>query len=207
MKKDFIPLRNSHLDAWEETFLNALTGYSAQLGIPAPQVADITALIDAHRTSFTDALEAKTTAKGKVALMQSDKVQTVRAIRRLTRQIKASPAYTGPMGEAMGIVGPEHAPSGKPPRLKVKLVGGHPIVSYRKGGSHGIYLYSRRGNEPGFTLLAVDTRSPYADLRPNLDPSVPEERTYMAYYMHHDEQVGKAGQQTDILVKADGASA
>ncbi|MBL7129022.1 MAG: hypothetical protein ISS16_08560 [Ignavibacteria bacterium] len=59
-----------------------------------------------------------------------------------------------------------------------------------------IAVHSKRGSEVSFSFFDKDVDSPLIDDRPKLDPSKPEERSYYAYYIEHDDEVG---QQSDIV--------
>jgi hypothetical protein len=200
MKKDFIPVKISKIDYWEKHFSDQLVSLAPTLNIDPTQVTSITQEIDDHRTAYSEADLAKKAAKAKVAQMQRLKTQTLRSIRKLVRQIKASPAYTESIGKSMGIIGPEDSKELTEPTLRVRSIGGRAVISYKKYRSDGIYLYSRRGHETALVLLAADNRSPYVDTRPNLNPSEPEQREYAAYYMLNDEPVGKMGSIHLLLV-------
>ena len=110
--------------------------------------------------------------------------------RALVRQIKANSNYTEAMGEDLGIIAPEDTTTLGAPELKIEMKGGNPVISFVKSKSDGIRLYGKRGTETTFAFLAVDTRSPYTDSRPNETPGTPEPREYYAYYIQRDEQVG-----------------
>lgn len=116
--------------------------------------------------------------------------------RALAAQLKAHAAYTTPIGEDLGIVADEDTTVLTAPELSVEMEGGNPVIKFVKSISDGIRLYSRRGSETAFTFLAVDTRSPYVDNRPNQNPGTPETREYYAYYIVADEQVGS---QSDVI--------
>jgi len=120
--------------------------------------------------------------------------------RALARRIKASPGYTTGIGEDLGIHGEEDTTEPTSPVLTVKVDGGHPVISFKKGKSDGIRLYSRRSGETGFVFLAVDTRSPYVDNRPNQTEGVPEKREYYAYFISGDEAVGTKSATIEITV-------
>ncbi|MCF8459451.1 MAG: hypothetical protein K9G46_01905 [Flavobacteriales bacterium] len=200
MKSDFIPIKLVDIDAWEGRFLTALNQQAASLGITPQQLIDITQKITNHREAYVAAEEAKKVAKSKVAHMQALKVDTIRSIRKMVRQIKSSPTYASANAHSLGVIGPEDSKELTSPKLKARSVGGRAVISYRKYRSHGIYLYGKRGNETSLTLLAVDTRSPYVDTRPNLDPNAPEQREYAARYMLNDEPVGQMGNIHLLLV-------
>lgn len=120
--------------------------------------------------------------------------------RTLVGQIKASPAYTVSMGEDLGIVADESSVELTKPELTVKMEGGLPVIGFKKSKSDGIKLYSKRGSETTFSFLAVDTRSPYVDNRPNETPGTPETRAYYAYFIVNDEQVGDQSAEISLKV-------
>lgn len=120
--------------------------------------------------------------------------------RSLAAQIKANPAYTNAMGEDLGIVADQDTTVLTAPQLKVEMKGGSPVISFKKSISDGIRLYSQRGTEKSFSFLAVDTRSPYVDTRPNETPDTPETRQYYAYYIKADEQVGSQSDKVSVSV-------
>ena len=57
-------------------------------------------------------------------------------------------------------------------------------------GHDQIEIQSQRGAEPGFSLLAYDTNSPYLDARAPLVAGQPEVRQYKARYRDNDLPVG-----------------
>jgi len=120
--------------------------------------------------------------------------------RALVGQIKASPAYTQAMGEDLGIVADSSSTALTKPVLTVKMVGAEAVIGFKKLSSDGIKLYSKRGAESDFSFLAVDTRSPYVDNRPNLVPGTTEKRTYQAYFIVNDAQVAGVSDAISVNV-------
>ncbi|MCF8257814.1 MAG: hypothetical protein K9J06_09680 [Flavobacteriales bacterium] len=120
--------------------------------------------------------------------------------RELVRRIKANAAYTVGMGEDLGIEADDSMPVITAPELKLKMEGGDIVISFKKGAAQGVKLYSKRGSETTFTFLAVDTRSPYVDNRPNLVEGVTEKREYYAFYLVDDAQVGDQSPTVSITV-------
>lgn len=200
MKRDFIPQSRAKIDSWEQNFIKGITAYAAQLGFDAAQLTAITDQVNTHREAYREAQLIKSTAKSKIKAMQEEQLRTVQAIRKVVRQAKASPGYTETMGRSMGIIGPEDETELTRPVLKVKLDAQLPVIRFRKGQRHGVIIYSRRGDEKELTLLAIATRSPYVDRRPNLDPTMPEERHYAALYMHHDHPTGEMSAMASITL-------
>ncbi len=116
--------------------------------------------------------------------------------RAIVAQIKTNPAYTKAMGEDLQIIAAVSTSTLEQPELSVKVDGGNAIITFKKGKSNGVKIYGKRGTETAFSFLAIDTRSPYVDNRPNETPGSPETRQYYAYFIINDEQVGG---QSDVI--------
>lgn len=216
MKKDYLARTDGDFDTWEEEFLTQLAIVAAVVGITPPQVTDLTTIIGDHRTLFATAVTKKNEAHAATNAARNKRKAVSAAVRPLVRQIKASPGYTTEIGENLDIIGEEEIIDWNTakPELKVKLDGGTIVLSFKKGQSDGIKLYSKQGNQTDFTFLATDTESPYVDNRPKLssvsiptpgEPStavenVPETREYEAYYMLGDEQVGQLSDTIKITL-------
>lgn len=198
-KKDFVKERDADFDEQEENFITKLPAHAATLGIEPAEVADTVNIITAHRTSFTDSISAKASAKAAVALNHQRKKAAVDEFRRMAKKIKSSLNYTEEIGDDLGIIGPEIVmpdQSEMKPTLKAKLSGQNVIIDFEKQRMEGVKIYSRRGLEAGFSYLATDTYSPYTDSRPKLAENSPEERQYYAFYFSDDYDIG---QQSDII--------
>jgi hypothetical protein len=120
--------------------------------------------------------------------------------RLLTKRIKGSPNYTKGIGEDLGIEVAQSTTEATTTELKVKLDGGHPVISFTKSKADGIRLYSKQGSETAFSFLAIDTRSPYVDNRPNLVPGTPEKREYYAFLYDDDAVIGVQSDTISITV-------
>lgn len=119
--------------------------------------------------------------------------------RRIARQIKSSKTYTTAIGEDLGIIGSDVAEKDTAvmkPSLTAKVNGHEVKLKFRKEGTDGIKLYSRRGNETEFTFLALNTASPFTDSRDKLDSAKPEQREYYCYFFDTDTEIGV---QSDVL--------
>lgn len=58
-----------------------------------------------------------------------------------------------------------------------------------------------RGDETAPTFLARDTSSPYVDNRPLLVANQPETRTYTAFYVLHDEEIGLVSDAVSVVCR------
>ncbi len=107
-------------------------------------------------------------------------------------QIKKNALFTEAYGISLGIIGADvitHFATAQP-GLSLSLEGGHVHIKYAFQHTDGLYLFSMRGTETEFTLLATITKNTYNDTRPNLVVGVPEKRQYRAFYMVADVMVG-----------------
>ena len=82
------------------------------------------------------------------------------------------------------------------PTLKAEVSGGVVDIKWDKQGMEAIAAYCKRGSEVSFSFFEKDVESPLKDDRPKLESDSPEERSYYAYYVDDDENVG---QQSDIV--------
>lgn len=199
-RKDFVPQK----DADYATFLDNLKTQSALTGTTYGLVAaDVTA-IAADNTDFHAKLTAVNStalaAKNAVTAKNLSRVLSEARARALIRRIKASAAYTPAVGDTYGINGPEDSldlHASQPKLTGEALVNGHAQIKFTNPKLQGVFIYSKRGTETQFTLLALDTESPYVDNRNLLVAGQPEQRYYQAVYMDNGVEVGS---WSEILV-------
>ena len=199
MKTDFIPVGNGDMDSFEENLISKITIHAPALGLNPDEVTESINIISGHRTAFAKMNSKRSESKSATEDNYNSLTRAVNEIRRLAKQIKSSKSYTTGIGDDLGIIGSDIA--GKysvimKPSLKANMNGQEVVIKFRKEGTDGIKLYSRRGAETEFTFLAVDTASPYNDTRDKLDPTKPEQREYYAYFFETDSDIG---QQSDVL--------
>ena len=196
---DYLPHQDGALNSFEDTFKLQLPVIAAKLGIPAEEANAVINVITDHQSAFADMNVKKKASNSAVEKNASAKAAAVSEIRRISQRVKSTSGYTDEIGKELGIVGSEDTGvdfTSIKPTLKFSIVGGSVVLSFNKQHTDGVKIYSKRSGETGFTFLAVDTASPYEDNRPKVNPALPEERQYYAYYFYNDQQVG---QQSDIL--------
>jgi len=199
MKNDFIPIGNGDIDSFEENLIRKLTIHAPVLGLNPDEVTESINIINEHRAAFANMNSKKNESKSATEDNYNSLSKAVNEVRRLAKQIKSSKTYTTGIGDDLGIIGPDIASKETvvmKPSLKANINGHEVVIKFRKDGTDGIKLYSKRGAETEFTFLAVDTASPYNDTREKLEASKPEQREYYAYYFVSDSDVG---QQSDVL--------
>lgn len=199
MKTDFIPLGNGDLDSFEANLLQKIAIHAPTLGLNTAEVSDITQIINEHRTAFAKMNSKKAESKAATEDNNNSRNRCINEIRRIAKQIKSAKTYTSGIGDDLGIIGADlqsKDPVIMKPVLKANMNGQEVVIKFRKEGTDGIKLYSKRGAETEFSFLAVDTASPYNDNRDKLDPAKPEQREYYAYFFETDSDIG---QQSDVL--------
>lgn len=194
MKDDFIPRRDGDLNSFEENFRDKLAIHAATLELTAAEATSTKNIIDSHRNAFSRMNSKKSESKAATEENTNRKEEAVAEMRRMAKKIKASKNYTTAIGDDLGIIGTMlelRNVSELKPELKAKKNGSEVIVQFRKNGTDGVKIYSRRGTETEFTFLALDTSTPYNDSREKLDPGKPEQREYYAIYFEEDKDVGE----------------
>ena len=197
--KDFVKTRDGDLDGQEENFVDKLPVIAPTIGIDAAEVTSVVTILGDHRTTFSAMLSKKAESKAAVADNKLKKNLAIDEFRRIAKKIKASTGYTEAIGDELGIIGPEvETPplEEMKPNLKAEVSGGVIEIKWDKQGMEAIAAYSKRGSEVSFSFFDKDVESPLIDDRPKLNPDEPEERSYYAYYLDDNENVG---QQSDII--------
>lgn len=203
MRTDFIPTRDGDLDAHEDNFKAKLTLYAASLGLDPTEVTESIAVIDSHRSSYSAMNSRRAISKSASEENRLKKRLAINELRRLAKKIKTSKSYSTPIGEDLQIIGP-----GIPvqnyqdlkPVIKSIVNGQNVILQFKKDGTDGIKIYSRRGTETEFTYLSLDTSSPYNDNRPKLDSGKPEQREYYANFFLEDKEVGHRSDVIKVVI-------
>ena len=198
-KDDFVESRDGDLDGQEEVFITNLPIHAPTVGIDPLEVTSVVTILGDHRTTFAEMLSKKAASKAAVADNNLKKKLAIDEFRRIAKKIKASTGYTEAIGDDLRIIGSEVVMpplEEMKPTLKAEVSGGEVEIKWDKQGMEAIAAYSKRGSEVSFSFFDKDVESPLKDDRPKLDPSLPEERSYYAYYLDDNENVG---QQSDIV--------
>jgi len=86
------------------------------------------------------------------------------------------------------------------PRLFIQKDDKGVIIKLEKNASSSVKLFSKRGSEDSFTLLAEVSDSQYLDTRENVF-NAPELREYMAYHVKNNTQLGPTSDIVLIIKK------
>lgn len=192
-QSDFIPPADPAYLIWHDQFKTFVTANIALFGLVAADATQVnTDNADIH-AKVTAVTNTSAIAKQAVADKNTSRTNTEKHARALGKRIKAHPAYTTALGDLGGLEGPEDTTNlaTSTPTLKgAAKPGGIAELDFSKSISDGVRIYSKRGTEAVFTLLAFDSSSPYVDNRPLLVPGTPELREYKCIYVKNDAEIG-----------------
>jgi len=202
MQKDWFPGRQPDLVGWYENFQAQAPAIAKALKLdPAAAQAGAAAWLAAYAAAET----ARTAALAATKTLQAQDGLSEEAARAFIKQLKATPGVTAAQIELLQASGPDTAPTARvaaqAPVLELSQEGGHVEVKFKKLGHQGILLYGQRGPETEWTLLGLDTFSPYLDNRPNLTPDQAETRRYRAYFCERDQPVGDMSAEVAVAVR------
>jgi len=202
-KKDFFPRKLAEVIVFLTNWLSKYPTIAAALGIDALEITNNTTVvqaeIDAHANLTTKKAESKAAVEAHLAQLKTTRDE----IRRAAGELKKRPDYTEAEGDELMIIGPEEEEidyENAKPELEGKLVGGLPVIGFPLEVYEGIRLESMRGAEEDYSFLANDTHPPYHDTRPKLDPTKPEERKFVAWYIYGDEIIGQQSDELTVVV-------
>jgi hypothetical protein len=193
-RKDFIPDGDNDFLAWHDNFKTQAVATGVANGLSA---ADVTA-ITAHNTDLHAKFPANVTAKAAAKTAADNKnisrLTADKFARLCAGRMKKANTYSPSIGDTYGINGPEDTTdmsTAAPVLTGTALPGAQGKIDFGpKLKSDGCAIYGKRGTEPGFTLLALDTQTPYIDNRPLLVTNTPELREYKARYFKNGEELG-----------------
>ena len=120
----------------------------------------------------------------------------------LVTRIKQSGAYTGAMGQDLGVIAPVHVidPNTMMPNLSIRLESGFPLLKWKKGDSDSINIYVDRRDGNGFVLLAHTVKNSFIDTQALPPNTFTVSWDYKGRYLIGDDEVGQFSQVLSINV-------
>lgn len=221
-KADFIPRDDEGKAALFERFRDTIPTYATTLGLSAGDVSaqaedatwfryalNYTLIIRDRAQQWTDYKNTLLNGTGPAdyppyttAPSTEPPAVTLGVLtrfRELARRIKAAPAYTEGIGEALGIVGPDSAGpdlSTITPQISLRTIGGQVEVIWNKQGMEAVEIQKDEGS--GWHFLATDTRPNFIDT--TAFPSPAAMWKYRAIYTQDSQRVGQWSNVAEITV-------
>jgi hypothetical protein len=192
MGANFIPPAQGDYRAWLLNLKTELTTLGTTFGATTAEVTAVTAaataqlaLIDGYETKKSDAA---------FALQARDDGRTATDI-ILREQIgdwKRLGGFTPAIADQLRAVGTTTTfdPSTYKPTFKIRLDAGNIRLDWTKKGVTAVHIYARLRGQPGWTLIGMDTSSPYIDGRELAVATVPETREYKLRGVLNDVEIG-----------------
>lgn len=200
---DYIPKTDDALIPWSGNFKSKYASYAGLFGIDAATVTLVGDKCDKLTTSILAVDDIQNQAKKLVQAKEDLKAEVIGDLRAEINRIKANANFTTAIGHDLDIIAIDALIdwSTAKPQLSITTSGGQVTISFKKGKSNGIKIYSKRGSEANASFLAIDTHSPYLDARPNAAEGLPETRQYFAYFIDsEDAQVGLVSDTASVMV-------
>ena len=145
--KDYLPTKDTDLQAWTQNFLAVANANLAPLGLVAGDVTPVST----DKTSFDTAITNNNTkqAEAKAATQQKNTVKTNMStkIRVLVRKIQANPAVLPQLKAQLGINNGDTVPTPLLPQQPIELVANPSASGVNK------LQWNRNGNPFGTTFI------------------------------------------------------
>ncbi len=198
MANDFIPDSFANRLQWLKDLKQEVADNATTLSLNAAAVTAFNALIDPLIAAYQAVIDAQTvldTASGDAHQLFHD---SNTPLRDFIHQIKANPAFTTGLGNAMRIFTSAYTPPPNTikPVIKVEPMRGHVRITGTKNYAERVNIYLRRNNAAWLLVAPARKTFPYDDQTPLLVPGAPEDREYMARGIIGDTEVG---QDSDIV--------
>ena len=203
MKSNFIPRRDGDLYTLEGNFSRKIVIHGPALGLDADEIAESVAILERHMNAYSGMNSKKAESKSATELNLQESRNAKNELRRIAKKIKACKKYTPAIGDDLSIIGPdvpEQALATMKPSLSAVYNGNELVIKFRKNGTSGVNIYSRRGSETDYAFLGFDASSPYIDARVKLDTSRPEAREYYAMFIDGDKEIGQPSNTLKVIV-------
>ncbi|WP_295448436.1 hypothetical protein [uncultured Thiodictyon sp.] len=201
-KTSYLPPTDGDLLRWFKHFTDQLPAVKTALGLSDEELAKVGAVNQKLDDKFAGADHAAALAKQATTDKTAAREEALTLVRPLVQRIKATPGYNPSIGTLLGIEGAERKvdPTTLKPVLTVLDLGtGKTQLSFRKGPSTGVKIFSKRETETEFTCLDRCSVSPYIDSRPLLVAGKAEIRKYKVIYLHGDAEIGQFSDQVNTI--------
>lgn len=203
MKIDFIPKRDGDLNSLEKNFVKKIALHGPVLELSDDEIAESIAIIEKHMQVYDELIYKKAATRSATEINRAERKSALIEMRRMARKIKGCKKYNAGIGDDLAIIGPdiqEKVLAEMKPVLSAVYNGNELVMKFRKRGTSGVNIYSRRGTETEYTYLGFHASSPYNDARAKLESSRPEAREYYAKFVDGDKEIGQMSDIFKVIV-------
>lgn len=194
VRNRYMPRADADLLVWLDNFSKQLATHGAAVGLDAAGIKGLQEQCTAISTAVGEDERAYAGWRAAVAHSAAVKDGGLQAVAAAVAHLDTHPRCTDAIRAALGITGPQT--QAQPAALSEHKVPftleglpGRVVVKWRKGGLDGVNVYGQRGSETEWVLLGRDTRPPYDDLRPAVQPGASEVRRYRLVGVIDDREV------------------
>ncbi len=176
---DFMPTNDSQLVNWLNAFLAVVNANLVALGLVAGDVTPISTAITAFSNSVTDQIAKRNAFDAAVAAKNLARAALMLLLRPFIRRINNHPGMTDTLRQSMGLPTPDRTPTRRGvgpeiPGVHLEIRPGQVVVHFGTNPDNealngkpfwalGVNIYRQLAGETAFSLIAMDTASPYVD--------------------------------------------
>ena len=192
MGTDYIPKNRDEYRAWLLNLKTQIPTVGAALGLEAGAITAVQATCTAHITRIDARATAEAEYQAKENAEAEGRATTNAALREEIGDWKRLAGWSDENAAILQVQSTttDIDPATFKPEFKVRIVGGEIRLDWKKKGVDSMRIYGRLRGQSTWTLLGVDTSSPYIDGRPLAQAGVAETREYMLRGAINDEAIG-----------------
>jgi hypothetical protein len=201
---DYFPKKDLELSTWCKSYRQLLPQYATQLGLTPEEINEQQQWCDEIVQKIREADDAKSLAKAATAAKDKTRNQNIAKLRNSIRRIKIAAGYSSPVGTQLNIIGGKKysvTESDFSPTFKLKVMGNHVRLDYKKRGISGIEVFREIPGHEKWRSIGSDNHSPFIDSQPEKIPGVPELRRYKIIALINDNRFGQFSNEQEVAVK------
>lgn len=209
---DFLPRTPAELKTWADNFVNVTSGAPAYFGILAADVTAVATAAGVLGNKMVDKTNKETFFRAAVGGVNTADADLRTLIRGLVKHVQITSTVTDADRLHLMITVPDtvpthHAPGTEVPTLEINVINNVVVIHFgtnaaNENSNHfptwaiGCNIYRRLHTETAFTLVNLDTASPYED---NVTWTAQEVQYEVAYRGRRATEVGVISQPVTVV--------
>ncbi len=188
----FIPRKRSDRRAWLVNLKDGIATWGAAVGLSPTDITAVQATCSAQIALIDAVVTAESALQGAQEAEVMGDGLNITALKEEIAKWKTNSGYTSQIGAELRIVGSTTAfdADNYTCEYTVKIIAGEIRIDWKKKGVQAVHIYSRLAGQSQWTLLGMDTSSPYIDGRPLAQAGIAETREYMIRGVMNDVEIG-----------------